>query len=551
MAEASEAREVLFDNLRSGLATENLLEDDPPALRVSWIAWDSGFRGSGLQVGDQIVAVEGASLDRPSELPQLQKMLRELPGGLNESDVYIANGLKDGSPLRLKVRRRRYPGEGWVTHDIAGTVRAERAYSLANGRRGMGPTGPDALANDGFEGSWLSWYERRVFDWTRVLDGGWSRTRLDTRRALQEHMDEKPRIDLLCERYPGPFADAVRSDFDAVLSSLEGTRYTLDDGALDFRQLGEERAQQVAAAAADAWRALLAVHAAEIVPAFPSVDPFRGDRSDLVGKLVVLDRIGPRDWVAGVDRNFLSSTRDGFWYFAAADSPPMRRLWIAMQRYRRHVSPQLDETFAVVGRILPDPRMMVVERRGVAGLEVDPVAVLAGGAMFVDLTVVRGDESPFAGEDSVQKLSAGLPPNDATPKQVLEGLIAALKAGEEDVWNSLYADWRFLPDEQQPLYYPYYPYPRGSRDEDWIRSRRLMHEQVCDVRVVWIGETRLLARGDEYEGAPRIEQVDAELEHIGHFAGEYRAFNAINVHRLWRLQRRNDGPWRISSHQGV
>ncbi len=81
-----------------------MLESDAPALRVNWIAWDNGFRGSGLQVGDQIIAVNGETIARPTEL-------RELPGGLNEGDVFAANNLKDGSPLIPMIRWHRYPGK--------------------------------------------------------------------------------------------------------------------------------------------------------------------------------------------------------------------------------------------------------------------------------------------------------------------------------------------------------------------------------------------------------------------------------------------------------
>ena len=88
MSQAVPTREVVFDNLRSGLGTDNMLEADPPALRVTWIAWDSGFRGSGLEVGDQIIAVEGAALARPAGIPELQRLIRELPGGLGESQAF-------------------------------------------------------------------------------------------------------------------------------------------------------------------------------------------------------------------------------------------------------------------------------------------------------------------------------------------------------------------------------------------------------------------------------------------------------------------------------
>jgi len=59
--------EVVFDNLRSGLTTDSMLEDDPPGLRVSWIAWGSGFHASGLQIGDQIIAVNGETVPRPTD----------------------------------------------------------------------------------------------------------------------------------------------------------------------------------------------------------------------------------------------------------------------------------------------------------------------------------------------------------------------------------------------------------------------------------------------------------------------------------------------------
>ena len=107
MSDGPYPREVVFDSLRSGLTTDSMLEDDPPALRVSWIAWDSGFRGSGLQVGDQIIAVNGETIPRPTELRELQRLTRELPGDLNDGAVFAARGLKDGSPLTVTIRRRR------------------------------------------------------------------------------------------------------------------------------------------------------------------------------------------------------------------------------------------------------------------------------------------------------------------------------------------------------------------------------------------------------------------------------------------------------------
>jgi hypothetical protein len=133
----------------------------------------------------------------------------------------------------------------------------------------------------------------------------------------------------------------------------------------------------------------------------------------------------------------------------------------------------------------------------------------------------------------------------------MEALVAALKAGDQETWKALFADWLHVPGEGSPLYYSYYPYPPGRLGEDWIASRRVILDPVHDVRVMWAGEATMVLRGDEFPGAPRIEEVAVELEHIGLFEGEYRAFSELRVHRTWTLQRRNGGPWRITSRQGI
>jgi hypothetical protein len=171
--------------------------------------------------------------------------------------------------------------------------------------------------------------------------------------------------------------------------------------------------------------------------------------------------------------------------------------------------------------------------------------------MFVDLSVIRGEESPFAGEDDIKRPRAVLPADDASPREVLDAMVAAVKAGDQRVWNQLFAVWRFIPDQQRPLYYPFDPYTPGTRDEDWIRSQRRLLDTICDVRVVWVDDGRVLQIGGEYPGAPRIEQVAAELEHIGQFGGDFRAFGGSEVNRQWTLQRRDGGPWRITSRQSI
>jgi hypothetical protein len=548
---AATTHAILRDDLRTGLNTDNRLDRDPPLLRVSWIAWDSGFRGSGLRPGDEILAVAGQPITRPATLPDLQRAVRELPGGLNEGRVWAALGLHDGSPLALTVRRRRLGGEGWQTLEVTGSVRIARSYAFDGGRPALGTGGPPGLSNDGFDGPWEMWYEQRVRDWGRALDDGWYVTHFDTRRALKDHLDQQPRVDFLAQHYPGAFADATRADWQAVRQCLEGTRYDLPPAALAYRELESVCARRVADAGAAAWQAFLDASTAETVPAFPAPDPFREDLSPVVGKLVVLPPVGPGDWLVNVGTTYLAATDRSSWYFVAAQSPAMRRVFDAQYRYQRLVSPDLDERVALVGRILPGPRMMVANERTVAGLEVEPLAALMGQTLFVDPSVLRDGTSPFAGEDDLAKHPSAVPSDNASPHELLQALIDALKANDQATWNALFADWRLLLGESRPLYYAYFPYAPSQQSEDWIRSRRLVLDKVCDVCVRWVGNPVIVLRADEFAGVPRVEQLAAELEHVGLFDGEYRAFNSTDVHRQWTLERRDGGPWRITSLQGI
>jgi hypothetical protein len=53
--------EKLLDTLHTGLVTSEELEAKPYGFRVTWIKWDSGFRGTDLQIGDRIVGMDDES----------------------------------------------------------------------------------------------------------------------------------------------------------------------------------------------------------------------------------------------------------------------------------------------------------------------------------------------------------------------------------------------------------------------------------------------------------------------------------------------------------
>ena len=68
--------------------------------RVAWIDWDSGFRGSGLAVGDLIV---GAA-DRLYDQEDTDK--HRAIGAAHESTFWDPTGLGDGSKTTVLVRPR-------------------------------------------------------------------------------------------------------------------------------------------------------------------------------------------------------------------------------------------------------------------------------------------------------------------------------------------------------------------------------------------------------------------------------------------------------------
>jgi hypothetical protein len=94
-----------MDELTSGLETTPQLDAHPPSMRVRWMRWDSGFRGSGIRPGDAIVAVNGKRVERPATLEDTQKILPTLVGQYQES-----RGWPDLKLLRIPGHVNNYSG---------------------------------------------------------------------------------------------------------------------------------------------------------------------------------------------------------------------------------------------------------------------------------------------------------------------------------------------------------------------------------------------------------------------------------------------------------
>src|SRR5262249_44345223 len=160
-------------------------------------------------------------------------------------------------------------------------------------------------------------------------------------------------------------------------------------------------------------------------------------------------------------------------YLLDSWAPSATRVFDAVQRYRRYVSPRIDETYAVIGRIRPEPKMVVVDGRAVTGLSLEVLGATVGDAMFVDVTKGDRGASPFAGEESLTKSPPLMPAADASPRAVIEALIAAIKNNDQPTWNQLFATWRAerWPGDGSLIWYPYY---ERQLDSAWVDSRQLM-----------------------------------------------------------------------------
>ncbi|HEX2699847.1 MAG TPA: hypothetical protein VHM89_06545 [Acidimicrobiales bacterium] len=378
-------------DVTSRIRTRAQLDVTPAFLSVEWIAWDSGFRGSGLEPGDRIVEVDGVPLEVPADQPERSRWLAGCIGQIEEAQRWQAAGASEGHVVLQAARRRDPGGQGWQTIEAKGTLQPDRSYETADHRRALAPGGPDSMGYDGFSGTWGSWYEEGlVRKLSSVLDDGWNRQSLVTRSELTSLCEERPRVDFLVEHYPGPFADAVKADFDAAVACLTGRRYELTDADLDDRRADDERAAQVAGAGRAAWDDLLAGLAADTMPAFPASHPVRDGLAAAAGKVVVLPELGNDSWVAEAGHGwFVAGSPDENWYFVDAEAEPAQAMLVAAGRYRKVVAPDLAETYLLCGRIQPEARLLMIGERAYFGAPLELLGALVGGAMFVDVTKRR------------------------------------------------------------------------------------------------------------------------------------------------------------------
>lgn len=537
--------------IRCGIKTTLTSRDRNVLLHVDWIEWDSGFRETGLRVGDQIIAVDGAPVIETSATGAHNRQV----GRDQEAAHWQSVGAGDRHPVKLTIRRRRITGVGWDQHDVDGQARSERSYANAEGRRLIGDSGPERLAKDNFPDSWSSWCERRIYVWERQLgaNGIWSGT-ADTRMALTDHLADEARVKFLEEAYPGPFSRAVAADWEQVRDLLAGRAYKVDPEELRFREEEDKIVGIATAAARKGWADFCERHKADIIEPPGPLSVANGGIEHLEGKLLLLPPSAPDNWITDVGKPYVAWALNKGWVVTPLESPSFDRAWRAQMRYRHNVTPGLNDAVSIIGRILPQMRMIRPsdDAGAVIAVEVVPIAALFGDDEIAMFTVLGGDEPEvsFAGESEVRALPRPAVAGDATPAQVMQALFDALHARDDTTWFSLFAEWQVLAEEGRHFYNPYDPYPEMRRDSDWTKSRRVVLEKVAALRVVWVDDPVDITPY-QFTGMPKIERVIVEIDHVGEFDGAYRTFNSIDVHRQWRLGRLDGGPWRIISFQGI
>ncbi len=532
--------EKLLDSIRCGLITTEELEAKPYGFRVNWIHWDSGFRGTDLRISDRVIAVDGVRYDVSNRAQQHTKAV----GCYAEDQYWDSIGAKDGRMTTLIVDR---DGD---TLEIVGTVRAERIYTADDGRKTLGNGGPPILSNDGFDDPWSMWLEKFVGRTSRVLDGGWRLSAFNSRNELAEFMDDKDRIEMLVKKYPGAFTTETKADWETVVGSLKGTKYDVTAADLGYRSASAHRVDDVIAAAKTAQEDFLARNPAVSLDSLPPTDAIRGDRKAIAGKIVVLPPI----------TDIISEAGHG-WYCVGGngetlvpmdmESKQMSAILNAVYRYQQIVAPNVEETHEMIVRLTETPKMVATPRAVYTGILAEVIADTVGGKVFVDASGPKADLR-FAAEEKMLKLPSVVVRDDLGPAEVMNSFIAALKLNSMDLWSGFFATWSCIPiDDGRYAYSPDDAPSPETLSIEWVHARKIIVGIVYDVRVAHTGKTRVLLNGTETPGGPKVEAVTIEMDPIGVFDGEYRAFKNVEVHRVWQLQRVNGGPWRITSVQGI
>ena len=521
--------------------------------RVTWIDWDSDFRNTDLQIEDVVTGYDDVSFEQFLEPGKHGSAI----GQHGETTYWQKLTLKHGHTITLKVFRQGIE----ESLEISGKLLARRYYSdnIADSKRSLGPGGPPDMSRDGFSFAWSAWYEKIVSKMSSILDGGWDHKSIDNKRELQEHEGQKERIDYLQEKYPGPFADIILADWQKVRDSLIGKEIDTNDVDLEYREIGAKRVQAVKQEAQVAWNNTLSdLKEQKMISAFPTVG--LKDRDQVKDKLVELPWISTRNFINFLGQSYavIGNRTEGYYFVHLSNVASVRNLYDAIHRYELQVTPDLTERYQYIARITGEPARIAYDSKAVTGLMVEIVAARAGrdGEFFVNLeeeNTEKDREVKFAGQEKINQFpSLDIEDDDASPAKVTETMIEAVKLGHEKAWKALFATWKAYRYWKNHIAFDPSYTPKSMFPNAWKRSRRLILDQVYDVRVDKTGTIRRILQKDDEIGYPDIDEVDVFVDHYELADnGKYRTFLDANVRRKWTLQRLDGGPWRITTVQVI
>jgi|GEM_PF-1111784 len=555
----------------TGVDTTDASGDDGYARRVTWIQWDSGFRGTDLRVGDRIVGARGR------RYTEREAGYHMGVGDASESRFWSEAGIgEEGDTASLLVERDGEPVEIIGKFAPRGLVRGE------DGKRRFGAIGPVTSDKDGFTYDWQSWYRSFESEGAYILAGWDAIAGYDSRRYLAQVREWEPRLQILRDTYPGPFADAVEEDWQAMLQATEGEVREISDADLEYRKLGELRAAQVSQAADAAREAFLQeIGEALLAAPFPVPDPLEGDLGALEGKILELPELTYRSLVYETQRSYYrAGDRSKGSYVLDRHDPVLHLYFAAKDRYIEKVDPYLDDVaITFYGRVQEMPALVTDLKRNetFVALRVTPVAVWVENdddrerRFFVDLRSATAEleaqeagpegaetdvVASFAGEDDLVSLPAPQLTDASGPDEVMHAFVEHIRRADFEAWKRLFGNWRvrrYFEGDSSHLWVDTDWITLGVRDAQsiWDKARHRLLEDVFDVRVARVEPVRVvydaaLQPGEPGEGEPRkVEEARVVVDHVGLFDGEYRTFAHGSLHRKWTLQRLDDGPWRI------
>lgn len=533
--------------MRAGIKTREQIDSEPYGFAVEWIEWDSNFRESELRHQDIILGVNDYFYQKENREKDAPKAI----GNYLETVFWSEQKAAENNTISLHIDR------SGKRLSIQGKIQPPQQYSNANNKQTIGLNGPERLGKDGFPSPWASWYEQFIKHAERFLtDRLWIKSVFDSKRLLAEHLEWKPRVDYLKERYPCRFSETVDDDWEEVLKILNGNTYhDIDDKALEYRKIGEQRAHLAREAAIGAEQEYIKKHKDRTIASFPAIDPARGNRKDVAGKIVLLPEIGFDQFINDLGKSFavIGSEKEGY-YFIHLNSAEMDIFFRTLFYFKSQVAPDVKDQFRLIAEILDEPAILRVNGRSVTGLMVKVMAGIAGdNNTFIDtqLEVVNG-RVKFSGEDLLSTFDHPPLESSANPQQVIEAMIYYIKMGDMNSWKKLFSTWQVFSEWGGRPYMNFmYWHTEENYQQAWEQSRKQILGDIYDARVLEVSSVKKVLNEEAELGIPNVEQVQVIIDHVGKIEGNYKSVSNLYVHRKWVLQRLNNGPWKITQLQAL